>query len=257
MKRGSSSVFNLLSVVLVGLTALTSLCYMVMLVNPHIFFNPFPPPQSTAAAAVTPPAPSPTGSPALPPTYTPTNTPTITLTPLATRTRSPTRTPTASPTWPPTLSPTPRVTRSPDFPFTWEVTYRRPEYDNWSGVAGHVEDLDGNPLPGYAVRVDCPGAGTFDIRAGDNQRHNGVYGNIAAWEQACNPSAYVPMEVRVQLWCKEPDENGNCLPTSNVAAVQLPGYSSRSLGYVVFTLNWEELQPTKEPTAELTEEPEQ
>jgi len=252
MKRSGSSVFNLLSLMLVGLTGLTVLCYLTVLIDPHIFFNPFPPSSQPQDVALVSPTMTPTS--ALPPTFTPTATPTITPIPPPTATRPPTRTPTPTATWPPTTTPTPRVTRSPDYPFTCEISYRRPDYDSWTGVAGHVEDLDGNPLPGYHARVTCPGVGTFTVRAGADSRYNAIYGNEAAWEQACHPSAYKPMEVEVQLWCAEPDADGNCLPVSNVVIAQLPGYASRSLGYVVCTLNWEELQPTKEATEEPEEE---
>jgi hypothetical protein len=235
MKRSASFV-NLLSTFFLGLTLLTCLAYFTVLVYPHIFFNPFPPPLPPTPAPTATPTSTPT--PGLEPTYTPTNTPTPTLTMPPTPTRTPTGTPTATPTWPPTPTPTARVTRSP-YPFTCEVTLRRPEYDHWSGVAGHVQDLDGNPLPGYYVRTEGAGLNPPAVRAGENPRFNAIYGNEAAWEQAYNPGAYQAMEIRVQLFNDRPDRDGTYRPVSDVLIVRLGGYASSSLGYVVCTLNWE------------------
>ena len=134
----------------------------------------------------------------------------------------------------------PRATRSPH-PFTCAVTYRVPEYDNpWSGVAGHVQDLNGNPLPGYYAQVECPGAGVLTSRAGGDQRFNRFYGSEAAWEQACNPTAFQAMEVRVQLFNDRPDADGTYQAVSGMVIVELLGNRSGSLGFVVCTLNWGE-----------------
>ncbi len=234
MERRGSSIFDLLSLLLVGLTGITLLCYLSVLINPYLFFNPFPPRQESAQIS-----PTPTRTPALPPTYTPTFTPTITPTGSPTPTRTPTNTPTVTPTWPPTPTPTPRATRSP-YPFTCEVEYRHPEYDHWSGVAGYIQDLDGNPLPGYHVRVECPSVGAFTHRAGDSERYNMMYGSEAAWEQACNPASYQAMEIRVQLYNDRPGADGNYRTVSDLLIVNLPGYASGSLGFIVCTLNWED-----------------
>lgn len=233
--RQRASVANLLSVVFVGLTILTILCYLIILVYPHVFFNPFPPSQQPTPVVHTPTS---TPTPGLEPTYTPTNTPTITPTSPPTPTRTPTGTPTVTPTWPPTPTPTARVTRSP-FPFTCVATLRRPEYDRWSGVAGHVENLDGEPLPGYYIRTEGAGLNPPAVRAGENTRFNSIYGNEAAWEQAYNSGAYQAIEIRVQLFNDRPNSDGTYRPVSDVVVVQLGGYASGSLGYVVCTLNWE------------------
>jgi len=236
MRRSGSGIFNLLSVGLLGLTALTLVGYLTILIYPHVPFNPFPP--RRVAQVAPPPTPSPTHGP--PPTWTPTSThtPVPTQTPFPTRT--PTLTPSVTPTWPPTSTPTPRATRSP-YPFTCEVTYQWPQYDRWSGVAGYVQDLDGEPLPGYYVQVQCPGvAQPLTPRAGDDPRYNMMYGSEAAWEQACNPSQYQAMEIRVQLFNDHPDPDGTYRAVSDQIVVQLPGYAAGSLGFVVCTLNWED-----------------
>jgi hypothetical protein len=236
MKRSGSASLNVLSLVLLGLTAILFICYFLVLINPQIGYNPFPP----RLAEVTPSV-QPTPTRDLPPTWTPTSMPTTAPTWTPRPTRTPTRIPGPSPTWPPTRTPTPQATRS-TYPFTCEILYRRPEYDSWTGVAGHFEDLNGDPLPGYHAQVQCPGVGTFTPRAGDDSRYNLMYDHEAAWEQACNPSRYQAMEIRVQMFNDRPDPNGEYRPVSEQLYVDLGGFASRSLGYIVCTLNWDEWQ---------------
>ena len=253
MSRRGLRVLNVLSLVVVGLAALILLWYLVLLVNPSGFYNPFAPQQPTETVLVVVVSPTPTDTPVPPPTWTPTSTPTMGPTSSPPPSRTPTKTPTVTPTWPPTpsptptptatltptLAPTPRATRSPQ-PFTCEVTYRSPEYDNpWSGVAGYVQDQDGNPLPGYYAQVECPGAGVLTSRAGEDERFNRFYGSEAAWEQACNPTAFQAMEIRMQLFNDRPDADGTYRPVSDRVIVELLGNRSGSLGFVVCTLNWE------------------
>ncbi|MBN1954637.1 MAG: hypothetical protein JW900_06255 [Anaerolineae bacterium] len=238
MFQNRSSTFNLLSLLLLLLTVLTLICYLTVLVSPHVFFNPFPPPRRATDTPA--PTATSTATPGLPPTFTPTLSPTITPTSRPTQTRTPTNTPTVTPTWPPTPSATPRATRSP-WPFTCEVTYRRPEYGNpWSGVAGTVQDLDGNPLPGFYVRSEGAGLNPPAVQAGADPRYNSIYGSEAAWEQAFNPNNYQAMEIRVQLFNDTPDPSGSFRAVSETITVQLGGYASTSLGFFVCTLNWEE-----------------
>ena len=136
-------------------------------------------------------------------------------------------------------TPWPRATRSP-LPFVCELAYQQPPYASpWSGVAGHFQDQTGNPLPGYHAQVECPGAGTFTLRAGADERLNNIYGNPAAWEQSCNPTAYQPMEVRVRLFNDHPDPDGTTQQVSELVIVQLRGDIYGSLGYVTCTLNWQ------------------
>jgi len=121
------------------------------------------------------------------------------------------------------------------------VTLHRPdEFDHpWSGVAGHVQDLDGNPLPGYYVRTEGAGLYPPAVRAGEDSTINARYRNEAAWEQPYHPGAYQAMEIRVQLYNDRPDRDGTYHPVSDIVIVRLSGYASGSLGYVVCTLNWE------------------
>lgn len=172
------------------------------------------------------------GGPTSFPTWTPTHTPTITPTPLPRNTRTPTLTPSASPTFPPTATSTPRVTRSA-WSFTAEAELRFPQYGcSWTGAAGHVQDLDGNPLTGYPVHVWGGGIDTV-VTSGADARFSTIYGNEAAWEQFfdSNPK---PMEIRVQL---HDPYRSNHLPISEEIVVKMPGYCGGGLAYVVFTQN--------------------
>lgn len=99
-------------------------------------------------------------------------------------------------------------------------------------MAGELQDLDGNPLPGYPVHVW--GAGIDEVvTAGADQRFNGVYGSDAAWEQFFAPNPK-PMEVRVQL---HDLYRADHLPVSEEIVIDFPGYCGGALGYVVFTKN--------------------
>jgi hypothetical protein len=110
----------------------------------------------------------------------------------------------------------------------------------WSGVAGHVQDLDGNALPGYYVKLEGPVPNLPARRAGEDARINAIYGNDAAWEQGYNPAAYQAMEIRVQLFNDRPGADGEYKAVSEQMIVKLGGYASASLGYVTCTLNWED-----------------
>ena len=195
-------------------------------------FNPFPPPTVIPMANL--PTPTETPTPGAP-TRTPTHTPTITPTPGPTNTRTPTLTPSITPTWPPTSpppTPTPRVTRSP-WPFTYELDLGTPQLGcGWTGIAGHVQDLDGNPLVGYPVHVWGAGIDVV-VTSGADQGLNTRYGNQAAWEQFfdANPK---PMQVRAQLHDPYREDH---LPISDEIVIDLPGYCGAALGYVVFTQN--------------------
>lgn len=232
-------IFNLLAVLFLGLTGVLTLAYLVVLVNPYVPYNPFPPSHIRAWAELSP-TPTATFTPLLPPTWTPTPTGTATPIPSPTATRTPTPTPSPTPTWPPTPTPTPRVTRAP-YPFTCEVEYRSNPYGiPWSGVAGHLQDLDGNPLPGYNIGVTCPGLETMNSVAGADARINLIYGSDAAWERACDPSAYRALEIRLRVYDKYPNPDGTYRAVSDWVIVQLGDWSTRSLGYVTCTLNWDE-----------------
>jgi hypothetical protein len=134
-----------------------------------------------------------------------------------------------------------------------------PEYGAWTGVAGHLQDLDGNPLPGYLIKVEGPIPNLPPIQAGADGRINAIYGSEAAWEQSFNPGAYQAMQVRVQVFVPVGANVGEA--ASDVVVIDLRGYASSSLGYVTCTLNWDDWpagptgQPTEEAPADTGEEP--
>ncbi|HQE94139.1 MAG TPA: hypothetical protein PLH19_15725 [Anaerolineae bacterium] len=223
--------FNVLSLVMLGLTVITLLCYLMIAINPYLPFNPFPPPpRQIAVVATNTPTPTLAHSPVA--TWTLTPTPTITPTPPPSFTPTPTRTPTPitpSPTATSTATPTPRVTRSP-WPFTYELTYETPVYScNWMGVAGTVVDIDGKALKGYPVHVWGGGIDVV-VNSGDNQR----YGD-SGWEQFfLNYPQELNGVFRVQIHDKD---NPNHPPVSPEIVLNFQGVCSKSLAYIVFTKN--------------------
>ncbi len=236
MKEGrGTTLVNGLTLLVLALTILAIVFYASILVYPRVFFNPFP---SRMAAVVTPASPTPTSTSTIPATLTPTDTPSPTPSPSVAPTRTPSPIPIATAMWPPISTSVPRVTRSP-FPFSCVVEYRRPPYDHWSGVAGHVQDLNGQPLPGYFFRSERAGTSPLSQPAGGDTRVNMVYGNEAAWEQVYDAEYYRTMEIRVQLYNRTPEEDGTYRAVSNEVLVELGGYATKSLGYVTCTLNWE------------------
>ncbi len=225
--------FNILTLVMLGLTVVTLLCFASIAINPYLPFNPFPPPENAFIVATNTPTATPTHVPAA--TWTPTTTPTITPTPPAsftptlTPTPGPTGTPAPTATLVPTVTPTPRVTRSP-YPFTYEITYETPYYGcAWTGVAGTVEDLDGNPLVGYPVHVWGGGIDTV-VTSGDKQ----LYGD-SGWEQFFNSAPQETHGVfRVQIHSRD---DPNHPPISSEIVLDYPGFCSQALARVVFIKN--------------------
>ncbi len=237
-------VFNLLTLVFLGLTLLMVLGYVAIAVNPYSRLNPLPPQVGELIVATETPLPPPTRT--LPATWTPTVTPTSTPTPPPSFT--PTVTPTPEPTMtldptepPPTPEPDtptpepatpvpvpPRATRSPH-PFTYELQYETPYYGcAWSGVAGVVVDIDGKHLTGYPIHV---WGGGIDVVVYSGEKP--LYGD-SGWEQFFNNA---PMAVsgvfRVQIHAKD----GNHPPISQEIVLDFPGYCSTALARIVFTKN--------------------
>ena len=221
-----TALFNVLTIVVLVSTVCLVGFYGLVAFN---VFNPFPPPTPVALAS----SPTPTNTPRpVVATRTPTVTSTPTRTPGPTRTRTPTLTPSVTPTWPPTATPTPRVTRSP-WPFTYELDLRTPQLGcGWTGVGGHVQDLDGNSLIGYPVHVWGAGIDAV-VTSGADAGLNTRYGNEAAWEQFFDATPK-SMEVRVQL--HDPYRSDHP-PISEEIIINMPGYCGAALGYVIFTQN--------------------
>lgn len=197
---GCALLFNLLTLLIVGLILLVAAGFVVALTSPELV-EPLtaglglgegegdevaePTPTRVAAAVVPTSTLTPTPNLLLAPTWTPgargagggaataTNTrratgePTITPTfPPPTATPTPTNTPTNTPT--PGPSPTATQTRSP-FPFTasgpmYLQNFANAAGCNWLGIGGEVLDLNRNPVPAGQYRVHVWACG-IDERA--------------------------------------------------------------------------------------------
>ncbi len=231
--------FDILSIMMLGLTILTIGCYTALAINPYLPINPFPPPtpitllvlpgpEEVAGEVVTP---TPSG-PVMPPTWTPTPTftPRPTLAPSFTPTVTPTPGPTrVFPTRTSTPTPTPLVTRSP-YAFTAAVSYETPYYGcNWAGVGGIVQDLDGKPLADYPIHVWGGGIDVV-ILSGSNTRYG-----VAGWEQFFNDHPIDAQGIyQVQLHDKN---SSNPQPISPKITLNFEALCSKSLASVVFIKN--------------------
>lgn len=199
-KRRNRTLFNVLSVLMVGLTVLVGLCYSTVFFVPALA-GPF---AATPRSLVMIPTATPTIGSLLPPTWTPTPTrppedtptpfvvpteeptevrPTITLPP--TRTRAPT----------PGPSPTPSPTRS-RYPFTADVTYQ-PSPINPCGasyIVGTITDLEGKPVTSSSIIVHVEGDADIDtgfsLHPGEHFRGKRVEGRSAFVGLLNNPSAW-------------------------------------------------------------------
>ncbi len=231
-KGGRDQIFNTLTILMLVMTVCLIGFYGLIGLN---IFNPFAPPPTLTIAV--PPTPTETPTKGIP-TWTPTPSPSVTPSPRPTNTRTPTLTPSPfptippSPTPPPTATETPRVTRS-YWQFTHEVRLIMPMYGcEWTGVAGHVQDLDGNPLKGYPVHIWGAGIDTV-VNAGADQRFNTIYGSQAAFELFFDNKPK-PMQVRLQL---HDPYKPNHPAVSDEVVIDFPGFCGGALGYVVFTQN--------------------
>jgi hypothetical protein len=168
-KGRSGSAFNILSVVLLGLTALACLCYTTVFFVPTLA-GPFAGPTPVRAVQL------PTATPtvlSLPPTWTPTvpGPPTETSTPFFTTTPEPTETQrftiTPAPTRTKTVTPGPSPTASPTrskYPYTGAVTYQLdPAYGcGGSVIMGTITDLAGQPVTAGSIAIHVEGDGDVD-----------------------------------------------------------------------------------------------
>jgi hypothetical protein len=246
MKRASGSAFNLLSVVMLGLTALACLIYTTLFFVPSLA-GPFAAPTRILPLAL---APSATPTVGLPPTWTPTavGTPTETSTPIPTYTEGPTETlrPTATrlptrtvtPTYGP--SPTITVTRS-KFRYTAEVTYQpAPAYGcGASVILGNITGLDGKPVTAGNMQIRIQGDADIDVtlRPGQEAIGNQIKGRApfvtdlgaSAWDIVLNLSGTSPGVWRVILW--------DTSQASDWIQIQLQGGCADSSAVVRFQQN--------------------
>ena len=205
MRQGSSRIYNLISLIFLGLTVLVIVLVVMRLAGP-----PMTP--QTVADLPTPivlPTLTPSFTPSLtqPPTFTftPTDTltpvdtdtptPTITVsatitdTPAPTFTPSDTPTPSISPTFTPSATPTgPTETPLPTLsPFLYDLRENQVIFTQnfanaagcaWQGIGGQVFDINGTPQNGLRIHVFSPEFGERVVDSGSNT----LYG-AGGWEQ--------------------------------------------------------------------------
>ncbi len=222
---------NRLTYVMLGLTALVLACYLIIFINPLVFFNPFKPTGQTALITLAPTVPP---RSTLPPTWTPT--PVVTYKPIATRapdTPLPTRTPQASRT--PTKSPV-LPTKSP-----YKFTPVKPPVltsdpygaacGNWGGAGGQVLDVNGAPLKGVTV-VGWGGPiaeqGKKVFVSGSDPRINKFYNGDGGYELYIGAPGDFDFYVAVY-------ENGR--PVSPVVKVHMVNDCARDLALINFQRN--------------------
>lgn len=245
--RPRVNLFNILTVMTLGLAAVACLAFTVLAVAPGQLSGTFlgslagetlPTPAVAAVAptltpTITPsltpvpveptwtlPAGGPAAAQAATNTRSPTLTPSVTLTfppptPTPTPTRTPTPTPTPTETYTPGPPPTPTVTQSP-YPFTKsdDSPLHVPNFANdagcnWLGLAGEVLDLNGNPVAVGSYRVHVWESG---IEARLTVGSAPAYGP-SGWEQFVLDAPAV-RDYNVQL------ESPNGTPVSEVYHVQ-------------------------------------
>ncbi len=159
----SGLIFNILTIlVLIGVLCVGSV-FLIIFLNPHVGFNPFPPP--TRVQPIILPTDTPTPPILLDPTWTPTPTPepSATATPRPTNTPLFVETPTVSEgTAPASPSETLQPTLTPGG-FSFVQQQGSPKaigniYDlnagcNWLGVGGQALDMTGAPVVGLIVQL--------------------------------------------------------------------------------------------------------
>jgi hypothetical protein len=240
-QRGGG-VARVLTALFMILTLLVFACYVAIFLNPYSPINPFPPvawvpPSSPAEGQSATATVVPTFTPPL--TFPPTWTPTLTLVPTATGTRRPTST-AVPPT--PTWTPIPTATRPPQFALRQDPIFVETLYQSakgwWTGVAGEVSDLDGNPVTDVVIRVQDNKGHSWDVVPGSAgnyaQRFGTIYGgggSYAWWEQVLEGSCQQQIDVQVQLL-----KNGT--PQSPLVKTKTTGDCNRGLVLVHFVKNW-------------------
>jgi hypothetical protein len=211
--RSNAALFDAITVIFLVLSVGVLAASVLIINDPNIPLNPFPPPTVLQQVKLPTLTPSPTATSTATPTATPTatSTPTATFTPTDTPlpTDTPTPTVTNTPvlpgaqvqTQPPTVTqpssaaplddgsggivpgsgsalptPVPAVTRAP-FPFTASDVRYQANANNqgcqWLSIAGTVTDLTGKPLPGLAIEL-----------SGENFHNVQFSGSAARWGEA-------------------------------------------------------------------------
>jgi hypothetical protein len=234
--------WNRLTLVTLGLTALVAVYYLLVLVSPSL--SPLGPKDEPTPVALVPtltpkPTLAATSTPA--PTWTPvpSGSPTPSLTPRDTATANPTPGPTSTfpPTWTPPPTPgTPPPTRS-NYPFALrnnEIVYTQYFFSadcNWLGIAGLVVDKEDNPITGLPVVLNGGGFENLVTHSGNAP----AYGE-SGWEHFLDVTVKEG-DFSIQLYSNEPR------PISDEIHVHTRADCRTNLIWIVFELNWDEYVP--------------
>jgi hypothetical protein len=231
--------WNRLTLAALALTGVVIVLFILLLIFPSL--SPFGPrPEPTGVALLFLPSPTPT----VPPTWTPaaswtpgpTDTPWPTDTPMSSPTASPIPGPTSTfpPTWTPEAPPsTPLPTRS-NYPFALQnnqLEYTQYFFGsdcNWLGIAGLVEDKDGNPIVGQPVVLNGGGFQNHVTYSG----HAPAYGE-SGWEHFLD-NKVKEGDFIIQLY------NNNGEPISDQINVRTRQDCRGNLIWIVFEKNWDE-----------------
>ena len=198
-RGGTGAAFNILSVVMLGLTALACVCYTTLFFVPGLA-GPFAGAPRVGAVVL----PTATPTSIFPATWTPepTSPPEDTPTPFVASTEEPTEvrptitllpTRTKEPT--PGPSPTPSPTRS-KYPFTAEVTYQASPIQPCSSayILGTITDLEGKPVTDKSIIVHVEGDADIDtggtLHPGEHFRGRRVEGRSPFTGLLNDPSAW-------------------------------------------------------------------
>jgi hypothetical protein len=184
LDRFDDRTLEIATVIVVILIALVILCYVAILINPQVIFNPFKPPTPTLIAEATSslieatwtptPTATPTNTSTPTPTWTPTPTPSDTPTPTPTSTDTATPVPTSTDTPVPTATrrpPPPKPTATPTpFPYYYRLAQGGPDCTR-TWVWGYVVGANGLGEPGVQMRVGSDQGLRVDVWTDDNGRY--------------------------------------------------------------------------------------
>ena len=206
-------IFNLLTAVFLLASAVLGGAYIVILVNPQIPLNPYPPP--TLPPTIGPPTPTQTSAITLPPEFTATPT----FRPLSTATFTPTMTPEPTETLPPTETEVPVTPATAEPGAQFELQPGSPTYipdergPDHLGVGGRVFDQNNSAIIGLAVRMGGElgglSIGTMDTLTGsaaDRFGAGGYYFELSdtptasegtLWIQVLDASSGLPLSDKV------------------------------------------------------------
>jgi hypothetical protein len=158
----SGMVWNVLTALVLLTAVVVGVIFVIVLINPNVGFNPFPPPEMPIRAAMD--TPTPTPKSVLPPTWTPTASPipVIPNTPVPTNTPLPTQeepvegegdSESGSGGDVDVLGDMPVVLHDGSPQYIPATSFHPNSGCEWMGVAGQVIDVNGAPVQGLIVEV--------------------------------------------------------------------------------------------------------